>query len=157
MDFPQASNHYQSSHVELLCSSFLRWTGKPLMKVDANTSDLAKALFEASFVVLSHNTENDPILNYANLKCLELFELSWDQLQQMPSRLTAEPGVRAERADLMKRVSDHGFIDDYSGVRISRTGKRFYIKQAIVWNLIDSRGQYCGQAAMFDKWVRLES
>jgi hypothetical protein len=37
-------------------------------------------LFNAPFVVLSHNTEAQPILNYANRAGVKFFELSWEEL-----------------------------------------------------------------------------
>ena len=46
-----------------------------------------------------------------------------------------------------------GFIDDYTGVRISASGRRFRIDKAVVWNLVDQEGLYRGQAACFDAWV----
>ncbi len=49
-------------------------------------------------------------------------------------------------------VTRYGFIDDYAGVRIARTGRRFRIRQATVWNLFDEHGQRCGQAATFARW-----
>ena len=70
----------------------------------------------------------------------------------MPSRLTAEAPNQAERARLLAEVAVRGFIDDYSGVRIARTGQRFLIEQATVWNLLNDRGQRCGQAATFREW-----
>lgn len=73
----------------------------------------------------------------------------------MPSRLSAEPVSREERARLLAEVSKNGFIDNYTGVRISRTGKRFLIEHAIVWNLLDEQGVYRGQAAMFRDWKYL--
>ena len=57
-----------------------------------------------------------------------------------------------ERARLLQQVTEHGFINDYSGVRISKTGKRFVIEQATVWNLIGTAGTICGQAATFSRW-----
>ena len=69
-----------------------------------------------------------------------------------PSRLTAEAPNREERARLLAAVTKHGFIDDYSGIRISKTGRRFRIAQATVWNLLDEKGNYAGQAAMFSRW-----
>jgi hypothetical protein len=48
-----------------------------------------------------------------------------------------------------------GFVDDYAGVRISRTGKRFRIEQAIVWNVVDAEGKDHGQAATFAHWTPL--
>jgi hypothetical protein len=49
-------------------------------------------------------------------------------------------------------VQQFGFIDDYSGIRISKGGKRFWIRNATVWNLIDANGARVGQAARFDRW-----
>jgi predicted DNA-binding protein (UPF0251 family) len=52
----------------------------------------------------------------------------------------------------LEAVTQRGFIDDYSGIRISKTGRRFQISRATVWNLISEKGEPCGQAAMFDEW-----
>lgn len=73
----------------------------------------------------------------------------------MPSRLTAEAPDQAERARLLAEVAARGFIDDYSGVRISRAGQRFQIARATVWNLTDDQDRFCGQAAMFREWRAL--
>ena len=47
-------------------------------------------------------------------------------------------------------VAQNGYIDDYQGVRISSTGKRFMIRQCIVWEVFDAGGVRRGQAATFD-------
>ena len=101
---------------------------------------------------MSHGNEPDPILNYGNAAALALWELSWAELTRTPSRLTAEAPNRNERARLLEAVTRRGFIDDYSGVRISKTGRRFRIARATVWNLLTAAGQPCGQAAKFDQW-----
>jgi len=103
--------------------------------------------------VVSHGTEADPILNYANAAALALWEMTPAQFMQTPSRLTAEPMHRDERARLLERTRRDGYADDYSGVRISATGKRFRIERAIVWNLTDAVGSHRGQAAMFSDWT----
>ncbi len=77
--------------------------------------------------MLSHNTKAEPIFNYANAKALDLFELSWEELITLPSRLSAESVNQEERATLLAQVTAHGFIDNYQGIRISSTGKRFKI------------------------------
>lgn len=76
-------------------------------------------------------------------------------LTSTPSRLTAEPMHRDERAQLMTRAARDGFVDDYRGIRISSSGKRFLIERAIIWNLIDADGQRVGQAATFSQWKPL--
>jgi MEKHLA domain-containing protein len=150
---------HRVEHVLCLLKSFHHWTGRHLIEIEENiTSEgLAKALFEAPFVVISHGIERDPILNYGNRAALRLWEMSWEQFTRTPSRLTAEPVNQEERATLLARVTKKGFIDDYQGIRISATGKRFRIERAIVWNLIDKDQRYCGQAATFDRWVYLKS
>lgn len=150
---PSDENHFLADHVRLLCQSFRTFTGGDLVKPETSGKDMASALFHAPVIVLSHNTDNDPILTYCNLAGLNLFELSWEEMVCMPSRLTAEAMEREERARLLERVSKNGFIDDYAGIRISKNGRRFRIEQATVWNLVDEKGEYRGQAATFTHWT----
>ena len=140
------------AHTQMLTRSFLHWTKRDLLPGLFNPAGLAKNLFYAPFVVVSHGTQADPVLNYGNAAALNLWEMSWDEFTRTPSRLTAEMPNRAERTRLLERVTTHGFIDDYSGVRISKNGKRFQISRAVVWNLTDERGNDCGQAATFGEW-----
>lgn len=139
-------------HVQLMLDSFERYLGRSLIDRTGNSTLEAEQLFGAPFVVVSHGTQDDPILNYGNAIALELWEMDYATLTSTPSRLTAEPVHRDERARLLKRTTEHGFVDDYRGIRISRTGKRFQIHQAIVWNLLDASGAYRGQAATFSEW-----
>jgi hypothetical protein len=144
------------AHSACLTRSHTHWTGRDLTLGVSDPSEQARLLFNAPFVLVSHGTEADPILNYGNLSALTLWDTSWDELTRMPSRLTAEAPNREERARLLERVTRDGFIADYSGIRISRTGRRFRIDQATVWNLITPAGQPCGQAAMFSNWTFLD-
>lgn len=142
-------------HVQLLLDSFARLLGRERIAREGSAAAQAERLFRAPFVVVSHGTEADPVLNYGNAAALALWEMEWDELTRTPSRLTAEPVHRDERARLLARTREHGFVDDYSGIRISKTGKRFRIEQAIVWNLTDEAGIHRGQAATFDRWTPL--
>lgn len=143
------------AHSAVLAASHRRFTGRDLLPGGTDPADLSRRLYEAPFVVVSHGTEADPVLNYGNAAALALWEMSWDDLTRTPSRLTAEAPERGERARLLAAVTTHGFIDDYSGVRISRTGRRFRIAQATVWNLVTPDGTPCGQAATFSRWTFL--
>lgn len=140
---------------QVLLDSFARRLGRELIDRAGGALAQSQRLFEAPFVVVSHGTQADPILNYANRTALELWEMPLAQLLQTPSRLTAEPVHRDERARLMQRTLEQGYVDDYRGVRISATGKRFLIERAIVWNLHDALGERVGQAATFDAWTPL--
>ncbi len=137
---------------QLIARSLDHWTGRALLPGLFNPLGLAKNVFEAPFVLVSHGTEADPVLNYGNAAALALWEMPWVELTRTPSRLTAEAPNREERARLLAAVTANGFIDDYSGIRVSKTGRRFRIAQATVWNLLDERGRYAGQAAMFSHW-----
>ena len=153
---PAELNDYLEGHVRRLLDSFRHWTGKDLVQQEQSPREQARALFYAPFVVLSHDSGSDPLLNYANEAGLHLFELTWEELIALPSRLTAEPLHRDQRARLLGRVTKHGYIDDYTGVRISRTGRRFFIEQATVWNVRDEQGAHYGQAATFSRWRFLD-
>ncbi len=59
---------------QLLLDSFRRWTGCELLERAGTAEDQARALFAAPFVVVSHGTEDDPILNYGNQAALDLWE-----------------------------------------------------------------------------------
>ena len=152
------------AHSQILARSLKHWTGRDLLLGDFGApasgpagstplpalagsetgAPLAEKLFHAPFVVVSHGTEA--------AAALALWEMSWKELARTPSRRTAEAPNREGRARLLAAVTQHGFIDDYSGVRISKTGRRFKISRATVWNLISESCQPCGQAAMFGEW-----
>lgn len=153
--YPGPANDFLSGHIRLLRTSFRNLLGRELIDPELDDGEAARRLFDAPVVLLSHNADPDPILTYGNRQALDLFELAWDRLIRMPSRLTAELPNQAERARLLAEVAAKGYIDHYSGVRVSASGRRFLIEGAIVWNLIDEAGRYQGQAATFSNWRRL--
>lgn len=135
-----------------MLDSFRRFVGRELITRTGDAARDSRIIFEAPFVVVSHGTQDDPVLNYGNQTALTLWQMDIPTLTSTPSRLTAEPMHRDERAQLMTRAARDGFVDDYRGIRISGTGRRFLIEQAIVWNLVDADGQRVGQAATFSSW-----
>lgn len=138
-------------HSQRLARSFQHWTGKQLT-LATEADDIACQLFEAPFVLLSHGMETDPVLNYGNQSALDLWQMSWDELTQMPSRLTAEPMERQARAKLLAQAATSGYIQNYCGIRITKTGRRFLIENALIWDVLDEAGKRCGQAAKFTDW-----
>ncbi|MFM8879660.1 MAG: MEKHLA domain-containing protein [Verrucomicrobiota bacterium] len=143
--------------LDLALESHRHWTGRDLVPGLPPPGSDARytTLWSMPRVLVSHGIQDDPVFWYGNRAALELWELDWEAFTRTPSRYTAEAPLRDERARLLERVTRHGFIDDYSGVRISRTGKRFRIGQAVVWNLRDERGARAGQAASFTDWEPL--
>lgn len=143
-------------HTQILLDSYARFVGTELINRSGTHAEQAERLFEASFVVVSHGTQDDPLLNYGNAAALELWQISVTDLLKTPSRMTAEPMHRDERAKLLARTSQNGFVDDYRGIRIATTGQRFLIERATVWNLLDCEGNRAGQAATFSEWTFLD-
>ncbi len=147
MSEPNADNDFLNDHAQLLMTSFQRLMGKSLV-----ADGCSQSLHEADYAIVSHGTEIDPIFNYANLAAQRLFEMSWQAFIVLPSRLSAEAMVVEERQVLLDKVSRYDFIDDYQGVRVSSSGRRFLIEDAVVWNLKDEQGVYHGQAAVLYRW-----
>ncbi|PSB58022.1 MEKHLA domain-containing protein [Chamaesiphon polymorphus] len=147
---PSHENNYHREHVLLLLENLNRWTGYDLIADYGFSLDtLGSQVFNADFYLLSHNNAADPILTYGNQQVLAQWEVSWAEITTMHSRETAKPIDRAERSAMMARVKVDNYINGYSGVRISKTGKEFTISDGIVWNVFTANGVFYGQAAWF--------
>jgi PAS domain-containing protein len=141
----------------LILSNYRRLFGRDLVEIQPGEDEIQK-LFDAPFAVLSALGPfgTDHVFNYANRQALGLFEYAWDEIMGKPSSASAEPVHRDERRRLLDEVGKHGFIENYSGIRISQTGRRFRIEKATVFNLLDEEGTYVGQSATFADWERLD-
>ena len=139
-------------HSQYLLNSYAQLLGRELIDRAGTLETQAQRLFEAPFIIVSHDTQKEPILNYGNAKALSIWQLSLPKFLQTPSRQTAESVHQNERAKLLKQTLQQGFIDNYRGIRITSTGRRFLIKQATVWNLTDTTNRLIGQAATFATW-----
>lgn len=134
---------------DLITGSYRRIVGKPLVD---DTKGSHWLYHDAPFAMLAHDGSQDPHFIYANQAALNRFGYAWNELIGLPSRLSAEAPERAERQRLLDAVSRDGFISDYRGIRIAKSGQRFWIEKAVVWQLIDSHGRLHGQAATFSTW-----
>lgn len=143
------------NHIEILCASYRHWTGKVLLDEVSCRESAVAALWAAPFAVVSHDTQAEPVFNYGNRLALNLFEMGWDEFTSLPSRLSATAPNQAERARLLGIVSRQGYVDGYSGVRIAKSGNRFMISEATIWNLLTPEGNYYGQAALIRQWQPL--
>jgi MEKHLA domain len=139
----------------ILLDSYCQLIGKDLIDRNQSPNIQAEMLYQVSFVVVSHGIETNPVLNYGNQIALDLWEMDWEHFTQTPSKSTAEPVNQAAREVMMAQVLRQGFVENYRGVRISSSGRRFEIDRAIIWNLTDLYGQPCGQAATFASWTYL--
>jgi predicted DCC family thiol-disulfide oxidoreductase YuxK len=144
-------------HSQYLIDSFQHWTGRSLLPHQAVTpEEQAKQLFDAPFAIVSHGIQADPIFNYGNQTALELWEFPWNEFTQLPSRLSAEPIAQEERDRVLTSLKTQGYISNYRGIRISRSGKRFWIEDVILWNVITPTGEALGQAATFSHWQPID-
>lgn len=153
MNQPSPENNFLETHCQLLKLNFEQLFREPI-PLDRKDKSLGQAMYESSYVVLSHNNATIPVFNYANLAAQQLWEMPWEGLTTMPSHQSAQENSRQDRADLLARVQQDGCSKSYSGIRASSSGRRFEIRNVYVWNLYDE-GAYVGQAAMFDEWQYL--
>jgi len=140
---------------QYLLDSYAYWIKLELIDRSGTPLTQAKRLFNSTFVVASHGTEDDPTLNYGNQAALNLWVMDWQQFTRTPSRLTAESPSREERTRMLKQAKIQGYISNYRGIRISSTGKRFLVDQATIWNIHKPDGTTIGQGATFSNWKYL--
>ena len=147
-----------AAYNRLMANSFQRFYGQSILAgVDTDSLPdmaLAEAMSMAPQAIVSHGTEADPIFRYGNAQALKLWEMDWDSFTQLPSRLSAEAAgdIQSDRDALLKTALTKGWVDNYSGVRISSTGKRFDIRNTLLWNVVDDTGVRHGQAAFIRDW-----
>jgi PAS domain S-box-containing protein len=148
------SSPTDGAFADLLTSSYERLVGRALLPGTVAARDRSRWLYEqAPFVLLAHDTSPDPVFIYANRAAQRRFEYSWEEFVGMPSRLSAEAPNRDERQAFLNDVLRQGFADDFRGLRIAKSGRRFWIEAVTVWNLIDADGTLKGQAALIPRWT----
>jgi hypothetical protein len=141
---------------QLLTDSYARFVGGALVPAELAGEEAARWLYEdAPFAILAHNTDIDPVFVYGNVAAQTRFEYSWHEITHLRSRFSAEAPNRDERQKLLDRVNRDGYANDYRGVRISKSGQRFMIEDATLWQLVDDQGQVHGQAVKIMRTVTL--
>ncbi|MDB0060862.1 MEKHLA domain-containing protein [Gammaproteobacteria bacterium] len=141
-------------HVRLLMQSYHRLLGRPL--IDGVDEPSIEEVCNADFALVSHGTEPDPLFNFGNDLALTLFERSFEDFVQLPSRKSSGQTRDEDRIRLLYEVTRNGFIENYSGVRVSASGRKFEISNAVVWNVVDEHEVYRGQAAKISTWRYLD-
>ena len=147
---PSEENGYQSVFIARLVESFARVTGKNLIEAAGlDPRALGRSAYFGDFALLSHRGGAEAVLNYGNAFSLRLWECDWDTFTSTPSAATAPAEVSGARDLLMQKVGRENFVSGYCGERISRTGRRFVIKDVTVWRLLDEAENSFGMAAFF--------
>jgi hypothetical protein len=125
----------------LLVASYERFVDCPLLPSGIAEADMGRWLYEdAPFCVLAHNTDTDPRFVYANRAAQRCFEYDWSEFTSLPSRLSAEATNRGERQRLLDVVTRDGFASGYCGLRVAKSGRRFWIEDGVVWQLVGADG-----------------
>ena len=139
--------------IRLLTRSYRRLTGLPLLDPALPAAQAARWLYQdAPFCLLAHDTSPSPVFVYANSVAQRCFGYDWEAFTRLESRLSAEAPNREERQRLLEAVQRDGFAHGYRGLRIARDGRRFWIEDVSMWNLVDDAGILHGQAAMYRHW-----
>lgn len=137
-----------AAYAALLADSFQHLTGRALC-----AGDPAQALWDLPQPLVSHGTEADPVFRYANRAALALWEMDWEAFTRLPSRLSAQddPGIQTDRSRYLREAAQRGWVADYTGIRVSATGRRFRIADTILWTVTDAAGTRHGQAALIGR------
>ncbi|MEV4320147.1 MEKHLA domain-containing protein [Actinocrispum sp. NPDC049592] len=138
--------------IDLVARSYEKFAGKPFSKGPLDEQWL---YWTAPFGLLVHNTDPDPLFVYANKTAQHCFEYTWSEFTELPSRLSAETELQSARQTLLAKVAADNFVTGYRGVRIAKSGRRFWIEDATIWNVVDDNGDHAGQAALFPHWSPL--
>lgn len=115
--------------------------------------DTPEWLYDAPVCVLAHDADVDPLFVYANRAAQRRFGYALEEMIGLPSRLSADSEHREGRREAFESLRRMGVITGYRGLRVAKDGRRFWIENATLWNLVDERGRYRGQAAAFTRWT----
>ncbi len=137
-----------------MLESYEKCSGRPLLSAKT-MPELVREAAQAPFVLVGHDARPEPVFSFGNALALQLWDLSWNEFTSMPSHRSAEPMLRDERDQFLSEVQQHGIARGYSGIRISKHGRRFRIEDVTCWNVMDDRGHHVGQAACYPRWTFL--
>ena len=140
-----------ATQTDLILSSYKHFLGKKLFDHEDSAS-----VYNAEFIVLSHDGQKDPCFTYANKAAQELWKISWSEFIGLPSKFSAAKDEREGRDQLLKDVQQNGFSENGTAIRIDKLGRKFFIENLTVWNLLDGQGGRVGQAATYQDWHYLD-
>lgn len=169
----------RESHILLLDRSLRNLTGRGITdRVGSSNDDddICALLTSSRYALYSHGVLkpemiDGPVNNFANFGALATFGVTYKQFVQIPSSRIAPPGFHQiqlcqtlEALELgTSRIAAEGtqqrgvggFIEGYCGMRnrldLQHQGFTFRINDAVLWNIFDDEGKYCGQATFFDR------
>ena len=117
--------------------------------------DMYELIFNMEMPLLAHDSKEDPLICFANQQALKLWDLKWEEMIGMPSRLTAPMKERENRKSVLKYVMKQKAIEGYQGIRINSRGDKFLINNASIWTIWNQQGSILGQAAIVKEWISI--
>ena len=158
-DAGQVSSRSERDRIaQAIATSYRSRVGRHLVPPVSNMEQLAESMMNAPAVILCHDggaVREEPVFVYANLAAAMLWRLTIEDLIGMPSRLSAPPEHRQERARMLARAAVEGVVVGYTGERVAADGTRFLIQDATLWNVELPDGTV-GQAVTFDQWRTIQ-
>ncbi|MFF7758382.1 MEKHLA domain-containing protein [Streptomyces griseorubiginosus] len=148
----EVTRNRDEAFAQLLLSSHQRLTGTPLCPSEPDADPVHLLYDNTAFGLLAHDTSPDPVFVYANRTAQRCFGYSWAEFVRLPSRLSAGAEGQADRREFVRSVTEHGYASGYRGLRTAKSGRRFWIEDVTMWNLVDTAGTHHGQAAVFRAW-----
>lgn len=95
---------------------------------------------------MTHNTDADPRFIYANRTTQACYGYDWNEFTELRSRFSAEAVNREERQRLLDAANRDGYVTEYRGLRVAKSGRRLWIDHVTLWQLIDETGTLHGLA-----------
>jgi hypothetical protein len=147
--------------VQRMLSSYAHWTGSELCldlglgRLAGEAEAVAGVIHQLPWVVVAHGMGPDPLFVYANRCALALWEIDWAAFTALPSRRSADDAHVAERSRWLATAAAQGYVTGCHGERVSAGGRRFWIEQVTIWNVLDEAGAALGQAAAYRSWRHL--
>ena len=144
--------------VHLLLTSYQNSYGKKLLDSSKSLYSVKNAgaiLFNIKNPVMAHDNAKDPCLNYANDAALKLWNMGWNEMIGMPSRLTTPKKEQEQRNKALSQATKTQAIKNYQGIRVNSKGELFIIKNARIWTILDEQGNIFGQGATFNCWWKI--
>ncbi|MGO4745007.1 MEKHLA domain-containing protein [Serratia quinivorans] len=131
--------------IQRIDAAYRHWTGDGLPGPQTAPDErLAWLHQQAPYSLLAHASGEDPLFIYANHCAQQCFGYSFDEFVALPSRLSASPADRAERRQLLDKVTRQGIAQGYRGLRVDKYGDTFTLYDCAVWQIPGG-----GQGALF--------
>jgi PAS domain-containing protein len=125
------------------------------------SADQMATLESWKYPVLCHSgtpsSGHDPVFTFVNDAACRLFLYDKMKFIGLKSKLSALAEDREGRSKMLMQAGENGYISNYAGVRVNSQGKRFKIKDALVWTLKDDSGMEIGQATVIPEWESIDS